>query len=76
MPSGTTPGACVHRAVRYTDGVRSVADEFRARTVGRVLALSVPGRIELALKLGDDDLTLFLRSSGMARDAALRVLRA
>jgi hypothetical protein len=61
---------------RYTDGVRSVADELRARTVAQVLALPVPDRIELALTLGDDDLALFLRTSGMAPGAALGVLRA
>jgi hypothetical protein len=56
--------------------VRSVADDLRARTVARVLAMPVSDRIELALRLGDDDLALFLRTRGMTRDAALHVLRA
>jgi hypothetical protein len=54
----------------------SVADELRARTSERVLALPVAARIALALALGDDDLDLFLRRRGLDRAAGLRRLRA
>jgi hypothetical protein len=54
--------------------VRSVADDLRARTVNRVLALSLPERMALALALGDDDLDLFVRVSGLDRDEARRRL--
>jgi hypothetical protein len=54
----------------------SVADVLRDRTAERVLALSVSDRIALALALGDDDLALFVRSSGLDRATAKRRLRA
>ncbi len=38
--------------------------------------MPVPERIALALALGDDDLALFVRSSGLDRADALRRLRA
>ena len=47
--------------------MRSIADAIRARTVTQVLALSVRERITLALSLGDDDLELFVRASGLDR---------
>jgi len=56
--------------------MRSVADEARARTHARVAALSPRERVGLALALGDDDLALFLRSSGVPGADALRRLRA
>ena len=54
----------------------SVADGLRTRTSARVLAMTVPERIALALALGDDDLARFMRSSGLERPVALRRLRA
>ncbi|HEX2311893.1 MAG TPA: hypothetical protein VHH91_14370 [Vicinamibacterales bacterium] len=54
--------------------MRSVADALRARTITQVLALPPRARIELALSLGDDDLELFVRASGL--DRALARLRA
>lgn len=56
--------------------MRSVADDLRLRTIARVLDLPVAARVELALSLGDDDLALFVRTSGLGRDEALRRLRA
>jgi hypothetical protein len=56
--------------------VRSVADDLRLGTLARVLAMSVPARMQLSLSLGDDDLEFFVRSSGMAREDARRHLRA
>jgi len=49
----------------------SAADEMRTRTTERVLALPVMDRIALALALGDDDLHVFMRSSGLDRATAL-----
>lgn len=71
-------GRCVRAAPRggYTDAVRSVADDLRLRTVHRVLELPVRERLRVALALGDDDLALFLRSSGLDRDQARERLRA
>jgi len=56
--------------------MRSVADQLRQDTRERVGRLSVPERIELALSLGRDDLSLYMRATGKHRDDALRDLRA
>jgi hypothetical protein len=53
-----------------------VADDLRSRTIARVLDLPVSARIGLALSLGDEDLALFVRSSGLAPGEAMRRLRA
>jgi hypothetical protein len=58
----------------YTDWMRSVADALRARTITQVLAMSPGERIALALSLGDDDLELFVRASGLNRAEALKRL--
>jgi hypothetical protein len=42
----------------------SVADDLRARTAARVLAMSMRERIALALALGDDDAARFAEASG------------
>ena len=56
--------------------MRSVADALRARTVTQVLAMSPGERIALALSLGDDDLELFIRASGLDAATAVKRLRA
>jgi hypothetical protein len=56
--------------------MRSVADDLRRRTIAEVLDLAPAARIALALALGDDDLDLFVRTSGLDRDEARRRLRA
>lgn len=56
--------------------MRSVADDLRAHTLAYVLALPLAARVELALSLGDDDLVLFARTSGLDRDEARRRLEA
>jgi hypothetical protein len=53
-----------------------VADDLRERTIGRVLALPVAERIAIAFQLGDDDLALYVRASGLEPDEARRRLRA
>lgn len=54
----------------------SVAGDLRRETIARVLAMPVVSRIQLALAIGDDDLDMFVRSSGLDRDGARRQLRA
>jgi hypothetical protein len=56
--------------------MRSVADEMRARTAARVLAMPLSERIALAFALGDDDLTLYARASGLDLPTARNRLRA
>ena len=48
----------------------SLSEELRSRTVTRVLELPIHERIELALRLGDEDLALFMRSSGLDEPSA------
>lgn len=54
----------------------SVGTQLRQDTRDRVAHLSVTERIELALTLGRDDLSLYMRVTGHPRDEALRALRA
>jgi hypothetical protein len=49
-----------------------VADDLRRRTSTLVLDMPLEARIDLALALGDDDLDLFVRVSGLDRDEARR----
>lgn len=60
----------------YTDRVNSVANDLRAATRARVLAMPPNERIALALALGDEDLERFVQASGLGRAEALRRLRA
>lgn len=55
--------------------MRSVADQLRHETGERVARMSVAERIELALSLGAEDLSLYIRASGKNREDALRDLR-
>jgi hypothetical protein len=54
--------------------MRSVAGDLRRRTQAEVLALPPAARVELALSLGDDDLDLFVATSGLDREVARRRL--
>jgi hypothetical protein len=54
--------------------VRTLND-LRRRTIARVLEMPMAARIRLALSLGDDDLKLFARVSGLPREEARRRLR-
>jgi hypothetical protein len=54
----------------------SLADDLRARTRARVLDMPVHDRIRLALTLGERDIEIFVRSTGMDRQEALQRLRA
>ena len=53
-----------------------LAEELRRRTTASVRALPVSARIELALRLGDDDLARFVEASGLDPEVALCRLRA
>ena len=55
--------------------MKSVADNLRAGTHQAVRELPTAARIELALALGDDDLALFMRTSGLSRQQALEMLQ-
>jgi hypothetical protein len=54
----------------------SVADDLRARTRARVMEMPIRERIQLALTLGERDIEIFVRSTGVDRHEALRRLRA
>jgi len=55
--------------------MRSVADELRQRTREATEGLSPAERVDLALRLGDEDLELFCRAQNVDRVEALRRLR-
>ena len=55
--------------------MKSVVDNLRAETRRAVRDLPLAARIELALALGDDDLALFMRTSGLSRERALEMLQ-
>jgi hypothetical protein len=56
--------------------MRSVVDDLRRDTVRRVLALSVPERVALALSLGDAAVEQFARATGASPEEARRTLAA
>lgn len=58
-----------------TSRMPSVADQLRRDTAERVQRLPVGRRIDLALALGEDDLRLYMQTSGKSRAAAVRDLR-
>jgi hypothetical protein len=55
--------------------MRSVADDLRAETASAVARLTAEERVALALRLGDDDVTLYRTMHG-ASDTEARVLLA
>lgn len=55
--------------------MRSVADGHRTEDARRLSALSPAERVELALRLGDDDLEIFRAARGLDREDALHILR-
>ncbi|MFL6197109.1 MAG: hypothetical protein ACJ75H_23185 [Thermoanaerobaculia bacterium] len=55
--------------------MRSVADELRERDRAAIRRLSPQERIELALKLGDEDLATFCQAQGVDRETGLRILQ-
>lgn len=55
--------------------MRSVADDLRRETAVHVARLSMQERIALALALGDQDLSLYMKTSGKNQPDALRDLR-
>ena len=68
-------GHLVERPCDNWPHMKSVADDLRAATHRTVRELPLAARIELALALGDDDLALFMRTSGLSREQALAVLQ-
>jgi len=55
--------------------MRSVARIHRAADARRLGALSPAERVELALRLGDEDVEIFRSARGLDREDALRLLR-
>lgn len=55
--------------------MRSVADELRQRDRESVRALSAQERIELALKLGDEDIAAFCEAQGVDRATGIQRLQ-
>jgi hypothetical protein len=56
--------------------MRSVADLLRQDTRARVLDLPMMTRLEIALRLGDDDVVLYAAHAHVDPDEARRRLRA
>ncbi|NOZ96008.1 MAG: hypothetical protein GXP47_14910 [Acidobacteria bacterium] len=52
-----------------------IAEDVRKRHEQRVLAMASSERVELALKLGWQDLEALCRAEGISREEALRILR-
>lgn len=55
--------------------MKSVADELRQRDREAILKLTVEERMELALKLGEEDLALFCQHQGVDRETGIRLLQ-
>lgn len=57
--------------------MRSVADELRADTARRVLEMTPAARVELAMRLGDDDVALLCAARNLSEvDARMTIRRA
>jgi hypothetical protein len=56
--------------------MKSIADDLRHETAAAIRRLPVADRIAMTLALGDDDLSLYMRSAGLERAEALARLRA
>src|SRR3954470_3010795 len=62
-------------ALRYTPSMRSVADDFRAESRADMALRSPAERVELALALGDADVTLLCAARGISQDEAVQVIK-
>ena len=58
----------------YTRVVKSVAVELRARDAATVGDLSPAERLDLALRLGEEDLESFRATNGLDRRTAIRLM--
>ncbi len=64
------------RCRRYTAVMTSVADQLRDESRRRVLEMSPAARMELALRLGDEDARLFAAANGVPEaEARLALIR-
>lgn len=61
---------------RYTPHMSLVAKFVRQRTLDSVRAMSLAERIELAFKLGEHDISLYVAARASDRAAALAAFRA
>ena len=55
--------------------MRSVADQLRREDEQAIAALTVAERVEMALRLGEESLAIYMAAQGVDRDTALRELR-
>jgi hypothetical protein len=55
--------------------MRSVADDFRDELREAVRDLSLDERIELAFRLGEEELAVFQEANGLDRETAIRLLQ-
>jgi hypothetical protein len=55
--------------------MKSVADELRERDREALRKLTVEERMELAFKLGEEDLALFCQHQGVDRRTGMRLLQ-
>ena len=61
---------------RYTAVMTSVADQLRSESRRRVLEMGPAVRLELALRLGDEDARLFAAAHGVSEaEARLTLIR-
>jgi hypothetical protein len=55
--------------------MRSIADELREEDERAVAALTVAERVQLALRLGEESLAIYMAYNGVDRDAAMQHFR-
>ncbi len=55
--------------------MKSVADELRERDREAIRKLSFEERLELAFKLGEEDLALFCQHKGVDRETGIKLLQ-
>jgi hypothetical protein len=66
---------CSRIGWHHTDVMRSVAECTRQATRDSVLALPVQARVDLALRLGDDNRRMLESSKKIDRETAVRQIR-
>lgn len=75
VTGGGRPEDQVERGT-YTASMASVADQLRAETRRSMLVLEPGARLELALRLGDDDVSLLCAARGLSEgDTRLTIER-
>lgn len=73
-PEKGRPWANPRSSVVYTGRMRSVADDLRLETRGDVAWRTPAERVELAFRLGEDDVALLCAARGVSRDEAKHII--